>query len=93
MYAMNRVNPMGLQFQLMEISNQITRIKCGNKQITVPYNIHTISQSWYDWTMQAQFIQVAFKYMTPSEREFLMTSITPTEWAAMMESTEEREEE
>lgn len=88
MYAMNRVNRMGLKFTMVEIDPYRTEIKCGEKSITVNINIHKLSQSWYDWTQIGRSIQVAFDYLTADEREFLMTAMTRDEWNVMMEQEE-----
>ena len=38
-------------------------------------------QKWKEGTM----IQVAMPNLTPDEREFIMTGITPQEWSGMLE--------
>ena len=92
MYAKNRMNPRGLQFHLMQLSDGITEIRYRSKKITVNHDIERISQGWYDWCIGGCFIQSAFDFLSPSEREFLMTGITPEEWEATFTETEETEE-
>jgi hypothetical protein len=83
MYAMNRVNKMGLQYHLTELPSGGTRIVTGDKVLIVKHNIHEISQAWYNWQMRGEYIQVAFAFLTDDEREFLITGLTKEEWEAM----------
>lgn len=80
MYAMNRVNRIGLKFTLVEVDPYRTEIHLGDKMIVVGHNIHKLSQSWYDWTMRGHFIQAAFMYLTMDEREFILSGLTTTEF-------------
>ena len=38
-------------------------------------------QDWLDWRHGPNPIQVCMPYLTDDEREFIMTGITPEEWA------------
>lgn len=40
---------------------------------------------------QGEFVQDVFPHLTADQREFLMTGITPEEWAAMEAALEEEE--
>jgi hypothetical protein len=80
MYAFNRVNPMGLAFRMMELSDGKTSIKMQHKELIVNHSIAMMSQGWYDWMMRDMYIQDAFPFLTAQEREFLLTGLTPTEW-------------
>jgi len=40
---------------------------------------------------QGEFVQDVFPHLTADQREFLMTGITPDEWAAMEAALEEEE--
>jgi hypothetical protein len=75
MYAFNRVNRAGLRYEFMEVSEDQTRVRTGGKTLVLNHNIHTLDQSWYDWNSSGQFIQTAFSYLTPDEREFLHDGI------------------
>ncbi len=48
-------------------------------------NINTMSlpitEEQYTAWEQGTLVQVAMPHLTPDEREFVMTGITPTEWA------------
>jgi len=83
MYAMNRVNNMGLQYFLTELPSGGTRIVTGDKVVITKHNIHHISQAWYNWQQRGESIQLAFAFMSDDEREFLITGYTPEEWKAM----------
>jgi hypothetical protein len=77
----------------MEVSEDQTRVKCGGKILVLNHNIHKIDQSWYDWNSDGQMVQRAFSYLTPDEREFLMTGLLGDEFDALFAETEKEGEE
>jgi hypothetical protein len=79
---------MGLKFLLFEESASRTRIELGDKSIVVEQSLERLSQLWYYWQIRGDAIQVAFSELTSGEREFLMTGITPAEWAEMFSEEE-----
>ena len=88
MLRMNRVNKQGVRYQLIELLTNNppqSKIMTGDKEIIVNYDLHTLSQSWYDWVILGIHIQLAFNYLTSDEREFIKTGITPTEWNELFE--------
>lgn len=88
MYAMNRVNRIGIKFTLVELNAQNTEIRTGAKFITVQHNIHKLSQSWYDWIQHGQMVQHAFDYLTMDEREFILSGLTIDEFNELTEQQE-----
>lgn len=93
---LNRQNPMGLRFQLSEYHPSIgkgnqTKIHLvgTEKEITVDHPLERISAMWYKWQMGGEMIQDAFKELSPEQREFLMTGITPHEWNEIFSEEEE----
>ena len=42
----------------------------------------------YEWKQRGTRIQQAMPNLTPDQREFLMTGITPEEWEEMWEKTD-----
>ena len=74
-----RNNPTGRKYTLIA-EGKSTKINSGGKSITVNHPLDMISQAWFNWQMSGQFIQVAFDFLNPDEREFLITGITPEEW-------------
>ena len=89
---LNRVNPMGLTFQLLPQGRETTTVVLigkSNKKITVNASIEDMSQWWYNWQMKGQNIQVAFASLNAEEREFLMTGITPSEWKEIFKDGED----
>lgn len=88
---LTRINPHGMTFHLTSKPGDITqtRICYGNKFIHVNVTIDEMNASWYQWTMKGQLVQRAFPKLSPSEREFIMTAITPDEWNAMFKEIEE----
>ena len=85
MLAINRVNPHGLHFYITQVATDSKQslVRCaknGMREMTMNHPIHEINTSWHRWTVQGYFIQDAFPYMTPEEREFLLTGTTPEEW-------------
>jgi hypothetical protein len=85
---MNRMNKMGQLYYLSEIYDDMgistiqTEIRRANgaQRIIVDADIHLISEAWFKWMMHGVSIQIAFHFMTPSEREFIKTGITEAEW-------------
>ena len=57
-----------------------TEIATDGKKITVNMDIDEVSQCWFNWQMRGQFVQQAFSKFTASEREFLISGVTPEEW-------------
>jgi hypothetical protein len=97
MMKLNRINRIRQQFYLTELSDGRTEIRCVSrmtlekekeKGMIVNHHISKLSQSWYDWMMKADFIQVAFPYLTPDEREFIQSGTTPEEWNLLFPSDE-----
>jgi len=86
---LNRYNPLGLTFQLAPQGRDVTSIVLvgTEKKIVVNHPIESLNQGWYHW-MKGKFIQDAFNFLTPDEREFLMTGITPEEWAETFKEEE-----
>ena len=83
MMAMNRTNPRGLRFYMEEIPNTTrTRIKAVDldREVVVDHTIQRMSQGWYNWQVEGDYIQNAFDFLTASEREFLQTGLTEAEW-------------
>lgn len=80
----SRMNPRGMWFMFESIESASqptrTRITFKEKSIIVDFPFNQLSQSWYDWTIKHEYIQVAFSYLNNDEREFLMTAITASEW-------------
>jgi hypothetical protein len=48
-----------------------------------------VTQEQLDVWQGGQLIQKALPHLTPDEREFLMTGITPEEWNAAFKDSEE----
>ena len=59
-----------------------TKVTVGNKSIIINENIEYMRQAYYYWQL-GHHIQDAFKKLSADEREFLLTGITPEEWAQM----------
>ena len=55
------------------------------RQSLISGNINTMSlpitEEQYNAWEQGTLVQVAMPHLSPDEREFVMTGITPTEWA------------
>ncbi len=88
---LTRQNSMGLTYSLSEVltDRSKTNITLVNrrkstdplKRITVDMPIEELSQCWFNWQMGGQFIQTAFRKLNAEEREFLITGMTPEDWA------------
>jgi hypothetical protein len=67
----------------------LTQVQFGEKVMCLDHRIADISQRWFNWQMKNMPIQQAFDNLTPGEREFLITGITPEEWERLFSETEE----
>lgn len=76
-----RTNMMGLPYTIEDMPDDTCKITTCKKSIIVKTDSGVISQSWYDWQMRGNYIQNAFPYLSADEREFILTGITPEEWA------------
>ena len=89
--TIERINSIGLRYQLWGNDKQttITLISVSPiKSIVVIQPLEVLNQAWYNW-MHGEFIQNAFKMLSSAEREFLITGITASEWAALFNNREE----
>lgn len=87
-----RQNSIGMEYVIEFVSADETSIslKGTDKSITVHYPLRMIVQSWGEWQMLGHFVQKAFSYLDGSEREFLITGITPEEWSKIFTQEEEK---
>lgn len=53
-----------------------------------PYSVIVDHYCWKKWQMGVR-AQVAFRDLSPSEREFVISGMTPAEWEALMGNEEE----
>jgi len=84
-----RYNAVGLRFVLSSTHEDTkTHISCGKSAIVVNRRVHELSQMWYNWQQKGMLIQNAFD-LSPAEREFLQTGITPEEWDSTFKGPEE----
>jgi hypothetical protein len=74
-----RTNTMGSTYYVNPLDEDTTEIVTEGKKIVVHQPWDKINQGWYDW-MMGMHIQNAFPFLTPSEREFLLTGLTDKEW-------------
>lgn len=88
MKAFNRVNPIGVRLFITELEENKTHIRTLRNHIIVNHPIEKIRQSFYDWSIMGHFIQHAFDYLTPDEREFIKTGITEAQWKDIFQGTE-----
>ena len=88
MKAFNRVNSHGRQYYFTEVAEGITSIRNLKNELVVAHDIDKLRQSWYDWQIMGMYIQHAFEYLTPTEREFLITGLTDQTWKRLFEGTE-----
>jgi len=76
---LHRVSPRGLHFTLYEDFNK-TRVRLGDKYITVDMPLEEMNKCWFNWQMKGQYIQEAFSKLPAEQREFILSGITPEEW-------------
>ena len=76
-----RISPRGLEFHITEVMEGCEiRMVGTEKHIIVAEKLERLSAAWYQWEMNDLHIQDAFPFLKPSEREFILTGITPEEW-------------
>ena len=84
-----RTNGFGVPYTLADVGDERTEISINaERHIVVNHSLHVIMQGWYDWSMRGMHIQDAFPFLTPDEREFLLTGMTSEEWAELFGETE-----
>jgi hypothetical protein len=66
-----------------------TIISHQGKKMTVNMKQMDVESCWFNWQMRGMFVQDAFRDWTPSQREFIMTGITPEEWKEIFMEREE----
>ena len=86
---MHRINSLGMNYQLSQTLDDKTKITTNQKSIIVNVNLDQISQAWYNWQMLGMTIQKAFDFLTPDEREFILTGIDSNEWNELFKEVEE----
>lgn len=91
--TIKRVSPRGLSFQLHTICDErnktIVQLAETVKKMTFEFPIEQICQAWYNWQVRGEFVQKAFSFLSTSEREFLISGITPEEWDETFKFSEE----
>lgn len=91
-----RQNPMGLRYTVsQDEAAPETRsvVSMGGKKLSINMPMQDLLQGWYNWQMQDMLIQNAFPTLSPEEREFLITGITPHEWRDIFKEPDCGEEE
>jgi hypothetical protein len=80
--TINRHTARGLTFTLKSKGREdtIVTLNPSGKTMIFHASFHDMSMAWYQWQMRGWKIQEAFGFLSPEEREFLMTGITPEEW-------------
>ena len=88
MNTLTRLNPLGHKYMLIRQPGDKTLVVTGTKQVTLDMSLDDMSSCWYAWQMQGKHIQVAFAKLPAEQREFLMTGITPAEWARIFDGAD-----
>lgn len=88
---LTRIGKFGQTYSLESICGEPnkTKITYKEKSIIVDYSLQEISQRLYLWQQAGQVIQVAFSNLSDSEREFILTGITPEKWNEIFSEEEE----
>lgn len=91
MMMLNRVNRAGLAFKLREVFSEPekTHVQTGDKVLVMNAPIRRMDYAWNEWKNNGAYIQTAFVFLSPEEREFLLTGITPDEWNAMFKDDDD----
>lgn len=98
MMKLNRTNRFHMQFHLTEMADGKTQViykkpvtAYDTRDVVMLFNatISQMNQGWFEWNVKGNFVQDAFPFLSPDEREFLMTGTTPTEWKEMMREEED----
>jgi hypothetical protein len=88
-----RVSPRGLTFYLTTIceDKNITIIELAEtgRLIKVNHPYQEICQGWWEWAIMGKPVQVAFSFLSPDEREFILSGTTSSEWENMFTGQDE----
>jgi len=84
--TINRLNPLNMSYLIYQDETDPenrTILSHKGKKLSVKMPMQELLRCWYDWQMRGLYVQDAFRNLTASEREFILTGITPEEWDAM----------
>lgn len=86
-----RFNNLGQRYTLHAEPRDATKtvVSTRGKHLTINIPLREMLEYWFNWQMKGMFIQQAFKSLSSEEREFLMSGITPDEWAEMFKEPAE----
>ena len=73
-----RIEEVGTQTKVIHI-HSLFNIE---KSMILDFPYFQIKNSMEEW-QNGSLVQVAFPYLSPDEREFLITGLTPSEWDEM----------
>lgn len=77
-------NRLGLRITLSALDAANTRVAVGdNGTITVAAPAERIRVGLSRWIFDGAYLQDALGFLSPDEREFLLTGITPAKWGAI----------
>lgn len=90
MMELKRLNGHGLAYTLRgDTEGNETVIHFRDKALMVKHNINEMNQAWFNWIRRGQYIQDAFIFLDPGEREFLITGLLPAEFDELMKDVDE----
>jgi hypothetical protein len=79
---LQRIGKFGQIYTLHDNGDGTTLIRTGKKLLEVAQPLERLNQAWFFW-QSGERIQDAFSFLSPEEREFILTGITPAEWKKM----------
>jgi hypothetical protein len=85
--TLRRQNKSGLSFELRgELTGKYTVVHCLNfdKVLMMQHSITELNRGWFRWIRTDKFIQEAFDFLTPEEREFILNGTLPGELEELM---------
>jgi hypothetical protein len=89
MRTIERKNRFGMEFTITETGPMTVNVKHVDDTVEFHASMSQMENGWYKWLVHGFMVQDAFQFLSSSEREFIMSGITPTEWNRMF-STEEK---
>jgi hypothetical protein len=83
------MNSTGTSFECTPLGIKTKINLCGSsKSMILDHSWSNINQAWYNWQQNGDLVQNAFAFLSPGEREFIVTGLSPEEWAETFKDEE-----
>ena len=79
-----RKNKLGMNYRISQRDGeQFARLKTDDKEIRINCTLGDLNRAWHKWSYEGKLIQEAFPFLSNDEREFIMSGLTPNDFAEL----------